>query len=190
MLWTGLVAILAIGTPHRPSPVALAALAAGPADLAARLLQDRVGCLAQLCALATVLGLIARALDVPLRLLLPTAAGLLPGVLFVWVIDAGSANPEAPLIALLVGLFLAEAAPLRGQPWRHVPSADQTLEAGMLLLALAFPALLALGTGPLSPLHAAAVALGICVTVCLVATTVVGLDNQMTGVRVERSVHG
>ena len=157
----GVAAALAIGAPHEA---------------------------AQLCGLEAVLVLTAMALDVRLRLALPACAALPLMVLPVWALEGpGHPSPEAPLTALMVGLFLAGAVPL--PPWRDgAPGADRAIEVGTLLLALAFPVPLALAAGPLTALHGAAVALGICLTVSLVAATIVSLDTQMTSARVRHSV--
>ncbi|HXM59153.1 MAG TPA: hypothetical protein VOB72_27395 [Candidatus Dormibacteraeota bacterium] len=164
LIWIGLAAVLAIDD---ASPGALAALGVGPAGLVHRLAHDWPADLAQLSALAVAAGATGRALDVRPRLLLPAGATLLLVTLLVMP------GPEVPLSALLVGLFLAEASPPRDL------NVDRAVEAGTVVLALACPALLAAGAGPLAPLHAAAVGAGISVTAWLVATAVVRLDRQV-----------
>jgi hypothetical protein len=167
LIWAGLAAALAI---REATPGALASLGAGPAGLLARLAGDWPAALAQLSAFAAAAAATAQALDVRPRVLLPSSTALLLAALV-----AGPA-PEVPLSALLVGLFLA------GPPAREL-GAEQALEAGTLLLALACPALLAAGAGPAAALHATAVAAVVCGTAWLVTNAILRLDRRVTSGR-------
>ncbi len=97
-----------------------------------------------------------------------------------WV-NAGRYNMEAPLMALILGLVIANVAPLP----RWMDSGFRVefyVKTGIVLLGATFPLGLILSAGPLALLQATVVSLATCGTIYFVATRVLGLDRRLAAV--------
>ncbi len=97
-----------------------------------------------------------------------------------WV-DAPKYNLEPPLVALLIGLFIANTVPLP----RWMDSGfrvEYYIKTGIVLLGATFPITLVISAGPVALFQATVISLVTCLTIYFVATKIFGLDKRLAAV--------
>ncbi len=97
-----------------------------------------------------------------------------------WV-NAAQFNLEAPLVALVLGLIIANVARLP----RWMDSAfrvEYFIKTGIVLLGATFPIALVLTAGPVAIAQATAISIVTCVVIFFVATRVFGIDQRLAAV--------
>ncbi len=97
-----------------------------------------------------------------------------------WV-DATKYNLEPPLVALVVGLVLANAARL--PTWMDTGfRVEYYVKLGIVLLGATFPIALVLSAGPVAIGQATVISLVTCLVIFFVGTRVFGLDKRLCAV--------
>ncbi|MCL5023766.1 MAG: YeiH family protein [Nitrospirae bacterium] len=97
-----------------------------------------------------------------------------------WV-DAAKYNLEPPLVALLIGLVIANVVPLP----RWMDSGfrvEYFIKTGIVLLGATFPITLVVSAGPVALFQATVISLITCLTIYFIATRVFGLDKRLASV--------
>jgi len=97
-----------------------------------------------------------------------------------WV-NAAQFNLEAPLVALILGLVVANAARLP----RWMDSAfrvEYFIKIGIVLLGATFPIALVLSAGPVAIAQATVISLITCLVIFFVGTRVFGIDKRLAAV--------
>ena len=97
-----------------------------------------------------------------------------------WV-DAPKYNMEPPLLALIVGLFIANVIPL--PKWLDSGfRVEYYVKTGIVLLGATFPITLVISAGPIALFQATVISLATCLTIYLAATRLFGLDKRLASV--------
>ncbi len=97
-----------------------------------------------------------------------------------WV-DATKYNLEPPLVALIVGLLIANVAPL--PKWLDSGfRVEYYIKTGIVLLGATFPITLVVSAGPVALFQATVISLATCFTIYFVATRIFGLDKRLGSV--------
>ncbi|HEX8963259.1 MAG TPA: putative sulfate exporter family transporter [Rhodocyclaceae bacterium] len=97
-----------------------------------------------------------------------------------WV-DASKYNMEAPLLALLIGLFISNFIGL--PKWMDAGfRVEYFVKLGIVLLGATFPITLVATAGPVAIGQAMTISLVTCLTIFFVGTRVFGLDKRMCAV--------
>ncbi|HUI45930.1 MAG TPA: putative sulfate exporter family transporter [Nitrospirota bacterium] len=97
-----------------------------------------------------------------------------------WV-DAPKYNLEPPLVALIIGLLIANLVPL--PKWMDAGfRVEYYIKTGIVLLGATFPIALVASAGPVALLQATIISLATCLTIYFVATKVFGLDKRLASV--------
>jgi uncharacterized membrane protein YadS len=97
-----------------------------------------------------------------------------------WV-DAPKYNMEPPLVALIVGLFIANVLPL--PKWLDAGfRVEYYVKTGIVLLGATFPITLVASAGPVALLQAGVISLATCLTIYFAATRIFGLDRRLASV--------
>ena len=97
-----------------------------------------------------------------------------------WV-DASKYNLEPPLVALLIGLLIANVVPL--PKWMDSGfRVEYYIKTGIVLLGATFPLALVASAGPVALLQATVISLTTCLTIYFVATKIFGLDKRLGAV--------
>ena len=97
-----------------------------------------------------------------------------------WV-NAAKFNLEAPLVALILGLVIANVVPLP----RWMDSAfrvEYYIKLGIVLLGATFPITLVLVAGPVAIAQATLISLATCLVIYFLGTRVFGLDRRLCAV--------
>ncbi|MBF0448466.1 MAG: putative sulfate exporter family transporter [Magnetococcales bacterium] len=95
--------------------------------------------------------------------------------------NAANFNLEPPLVALLVGLFLANAFKL--PEWIHAACrVEYYVKFGIILLGATFPITLILTAGPVAIIQATFISLLSCLTIYFSATRLFNLDRRLAAV--------
>lgn len=97
-----------------------------------------------------------------------------------WV-DASKYNLEPPLVALIVGLVLANVVPLP-QIFNDALRVEYYIKLGVVLLGATFPFTLVLTAGPVAIGQAVIISLLTALTIYFLATRVFGLDRRLGAV--------
>ncbi|MBI3686028.1 MAG: putative sulfate exporter family transporter [Actinobacteria bacterium] len=134
---------------------------------------------------ALILGVTSRIMGVRLSRFLPAFAVVfvLSAVIFAvsgWK-NARTFNLEAPLVALLVGLLLANT--VRLPQWMDDGfRVEYFIKVGIVLLGAGFPITLVLTAGPVALLQATIISLATCLLIYWVGTRVFKLDRRLCAV--------
>ncbi len=97
-----------------------------------------------------------------------------------WV-DAAKYNLEPPLVALIIGLLIANVAPI--PKWLDSGfRVEYYIKTGIVLLGATFPITLVVSAGPVALFQAMVISLVTCFTIYFVATKVFGLDKRLGSV--------
>ncbi len=97
-----------------------------------------------------------------------------------WV-DAPKYNMEPPLIALIVGLLIANIAPL--PKWLDAGfRVEYYVKTGIVLLGATFPITLVVSAGPVALFQAGIISIVTCLVIYFAATKVFGLDKRFASV--------
>ena len=97
-----------------------------------------------------------------------------------WV-NAAQFNLEAPLVALILGLFIANAVPL--PKWMDSAfRVEYFIKIGIVLLGATFPIALVLIAGPVAIVQATIISVITCLVIYFVGTRVFGLDRRLAAV--------
>ncbi len=97
-----------------------------------------------------------------------------------WV-DAAKYNLEPPLVALIIGLIIANVVPL--PKWMDSGfRVEYYIKTGIVLLGATFPIALIASAGPVALLQATVISLTTCLTIYFVATKIFGLDRRLASV--------
>ncbi len=97
-----------------------------------------------------------------------------------WV-DAAKYNLEPPLVALIIGLLIANVVPLP----RWMDSGfrvEYYIKTGIVLLGATFPIALVASAGPVALFQATVISLATCLTIYFIATKIFGLDKRLASV--------
>lgn len=144
--------------------------------------QDRAGWYAlQFLVFAAVLGLSAWAMGLKLGDFLPSFAFVYLCSLFIFAIgqwkEAGAYNLEPPLVALVLGLIVANLLPLPA--WMDAGfRVEYYIETGIVLLGATLPFTLILWAGPLALLQASIVSI-VTFAAIFYASRALGLDRRL-----------
>ena len=94
-----------------------------------------------------------------------------------WV-NAAKYNLEPPLVALIIGLILANVVPL--PKWLDSGfRVEYYIKTGIVLLGAAFPITLIRSAGPIALLQATIISVATCLTIYFVGTKFFGLDKRL-----------
>ncbi len=94
-----------------------------------------------------------------------------------WV-NAAKYNLEPPLVALIIGLILANVVPL--PKWLDSGfRVEYYIKTGIVLLGAAFPVTLIRSAGPIALLQATIISVATCLTIYFVGTKFFGLDKRL-----------
>ena len=97
-----------------------------------------------------------------------------------WV-NAAKYNLEAPLVALIFGLILANLVPL--PKWLDAGfRVEYYIKTGIVLLGATFPITLIVTAGPVALLQATIISVTTCLVIYFTATKVFGLDKRLASV--------
>jgi len=97
-----------------------------------------------------------------------------------WV-NAPKFNMEAPLVALIVGLIIANVIPV--PKWfEDGLRVEYFIKTGIVLLGASFPIALVVSAGPVALLQATIVSLATCLVIYFLATKVFGIDKRFASV--------
>ena len=141
--------------------------------------------LIQFACWAAIFGLSARAMGIPLSSFVPSFAALyfLSLVMFSvagWI-NAAKFNLEAPLVALVVGVVLANFVP--AVRWMNrALRVEYYIKVGIVLLGATFPIGLVASAGPIAIFQATVVAVTTCLAIYFIATRLFGLDKRLAAV--------
>jgi uncharacterized membrane protein YadS len=95
--------------------------------------------------------------------------------------DAPKYNLEPPLVALIIGLVIANFVPL--PKWLDSGfRVEYYIKTGIVLLGATFPITLVASAGPVALIQATVISLTTCLTIYFVATKVFGLDKRLAAV--------
>lgn len=95
--------------------------------------------------------------------------------------DAPKYNLEPPLVALIIGLVIANFVPL--PKWLDSGfRVEYYIKTGIVLLGATFPITLVASAGPVALIQAMVISLTTCLTIYFVATKVFGLDKRLAAV--------
>lgn len=95
--------------------------------------------------------------------------------------NASKYNLEPPLVALVVGLLIANVIPL--PKWMDSGfRVEYYIKTGIVLLGATFPITLVVSAGPVALVQATVISLITCLTIYFVATKVFGLDKRLGAV--------
>ncbi len=95
--------------------------------------------------------------------------------------DAPKYNLEPPLVALIVGLIIANVVPL--PKWMDAGfRVEYYIKTGIVLLGATFPIALVVSAGPVALFQATVISLTTCLTIYFVATKIFGLDKRLASV--------
>jgi uncharacterized integral membrane protein (TIGR00698 family) len=95
--------------------------------------------------------------------------------------SAAKFNLEAPLVALVVGLVLANT--IRMPAWMDSAfRVEYFIKVGIVLLGATFPITLVLTAGPVAILQATIISVSTCAVIYFVATRLFGLDKRLAAV--------
>ena len=154
-------------------------------QLANHFLRNGTTYLIQFVCWAAIFGLSLQAMGIPLSRFVPSFAALylLSLVMFSvagWV-NAAKFNLEAPLVALVGGVVLANFVP----GVRRMNSAlrvEYYIKVGIVLLGATFPIGLIASAGPIAIFQATVVAVATCLVIYFTATRLFGLDKRLAAV--------
>ncbi len=116
----------------------------------------------------------------------------LPGFIFIYVLsvvmfsvsgwaNAAKYNLEPPLVALILGLILANVVPL--PKWLDAGfRVEYYIKTGIVLLGATFPITLIISAGPVALLQATVISVTTCLVIYFVATKFFGLDRRLASV--------
>ena len=130
-------------------------------------------------------GVSARIMGIKLSQFIPSFAVLyvLSMVMFAiagWV-NAAKFNLEAPLVALVIGLLIANVAPL--PQWMDAGfRVEYFIKLSIVLLGATFPITLVLTAGPVAIAQATIISLVTCLVIYFIGTRVFGLDKRLCSV--------
>ncbi len=97
-----------------------------------------------------------------------------------WV-NAAKYNLEPPLVALIIGLLIANVVPL--PKWMDAGfRVEYYIKTGIVLLGATFPIALVVSAGPVALLQATVISVATCLTIYFVATKVFGLDKRLASI--------
>ena len=97
-----------------------------------------------------------------------------------WV-DAAKYNLEPPLVALIIGLVIANVVPL--PKWMDSGfRVEYYIKTGIVLLGATFPIALVASAGPVALFQATVISLATCLTIYFVATKIFDLDRRLASV--------
>jgi len=139
----------------------------------------------QLVCWLIIFGIPARIMGIRGSRFIPSFIGLyiLSVIMFAlggWV-DAQKYNMEPPLLALIVGLFIANVIPL--PKWLDCGfRVEYYVKTGIVLLGATFPITLVVSAGPIALLQATVISLATCLTIYFAATRMFGLDKRLASV--------
>ncbi|HXZ93919.1 MAG TPA: putative sulfate exporter family transporter [Burkholderiales bacterium] len=95
--------------------------------------------------------------------------------------NAAKFNMEAPLVALIIGLIIANVVPL--PKWMDAGfRVEYFIKLGIVLLGATFPITLVLTAGPVAIAQATIISLVTCLVIFFVGTRVFGLDKRLCAV--------
>ncbi|HEX8949737.1 MAG TPA: putative sulfate exporter family transporter [Dissulfurispiraceae bacterium] len=95
--------------------------------------------------------------------------------------DAPKYNLEPPLVALIVGLVIANVVPF--PKWMDAGfRVEYYIKTGIVLLGATFPIALVVSAGPVALFQATLISLTTCLTIYFVATKIFGLDKRLGAV--------
>ncbi|MEK6775714.1 MAG: putative sulfate exporter family transporter [bacterium] len=95
--------------------------------------------------------------------------------------DAPNYNLEPPLVALIVGLLIANFVPF--PKWMDSGfRVEYYIKTGIVLLGATFPITLVVSAGPVALFQATVISLTTCLTIYFTATKVFGLDKRLAAV--------
>lgn len=132
-----------------------------------------------------IFGISTRVMGVPSRHFIPAfiILYLLSMLMFAiagWV-NAAKFNLEAPLVALILGLVIANV--LRLPAWMDSAfRVEYFIKLGIVLLGATFPIALVLTAGPVAIAQATVISLVTCLVIFFVATRAFGLDRRLAAV--------
>ncbi len=154
-------------------------------QLGAHFLNHGTTYLIQFVCWALIFGLSSQAMGIPLASFVPSFAALylLSLVMFSvsgWV-NAAKFNLEAPLVALVVGVILANFVPATRYMNRAL-RVEYYIKIGIVLLGATFPIGLIASAGPIAISQATVVAVATCLVIYFTATRVFGLDKRLAAV--------
>jgi uncharacterized integral membrane protein (TIGR00698 family) len=116
----------------------------------------------------------------------------LPGFIFLYVlsvimfsisgwVNAAKYNLEPPLVALIIGLILANAVPL--PKWLDAGfRVEYFIKTGIVLLGATFPVTLIVTAGPVALLQATIISVTTCLVIYYTGTKFFGLDKRLASV--------
>jgi uncharacterized membrane protein YadS len=116
----------------------------------------------------------------------------IPGFIFLYVVsivmfaiagwaNAAQFNLEAPLVALILGLLIANV--FRLPAWMDSAfRVEYFIKTGIVLLGATFPIMLVLTAGPVAIVQATIISLVTCLVIYFVGTRVFGLDKRLAAV--------
>ena len=95
--------------------------------------------------------------------------------------NAAEYNLEPPLVALIIGLLIANIVPL--PQWLDAGfRVEYYIKTGIVLLGATFPITLVVSAGPVALLQATVISVTTCLTIYFVATKVFGLDKRLASI--------
>ncbi len=95
--------------------------------------------------------------------------------------NAAKYNLEPPLVALIIGLLIANIVPL--PKWMDAGfRVEYYIKTGIVLLGATFPIALVVSAGPVALLQATVISVATCLTIYFVATKVFGLDKRLASI--------
>ena len=139
----------------------------------------------QLVCWLIIFGIPARIMGIRGSRFIPSFIGLyiLSVIMFAlggWV-DAQKYNMEPPLLALIVGLFIANVIPL--PKWLDCGfRVEYYVKTGIVLLGATFPITLVVSAGPIALFQATVISLATCLMLYFAATRMFGLDKRLASV--------
>ncbi len=95
--------------------------------------------------------------------------------------NAAKYNLEPPLVALIIGLVIANVIPL--PKWMDAGfRVEYYIKTGIVLLGATFPIALVVSAGPVALLQATVISVATCLTIYFVSTKVFGLDKRLASI--------
>lgn len=192
-VWLGVgLMVLAIALYKAGNPI-LKTLAINPGglkwsslgQLGAHFAQNAHLYLMQFIAWIALFGISTRVMGIRFSQFLPSFAFLYVLSILIFAIagwkDAAKFNLEAPLVALIVGLVLANV--VRLPAWMDAGfRVEYFIKMGIVLLGATFPITLVLTAGPVAIGQATVISLVTCIAIYFLATRVFGLDKRLSAV--------
>lgn len=192
-IWVGLgLMALAVALFHAGNPL-LKTLSINPGGLKWTSLDGLFGhfsanagtYLAQFLCWLAIFGVSSRVMGIPFARFAPSFLVLyvLAVIMFSvagWA-SAARFNLEAPLVALVVGLVIANALPI--PKWMDSAlRVEYYIKIGIVLLGATFPITLVLTAGPIAILQATIISVVTCLVIYFTATRAFGLDRRLAAV--------